>query len=148
MTLTEVWDRLCRVRALSFAAGSASPTGWNGKGSGTVIVEPVADDIITYHESGVWRPEGGRDLRFTNVFRWSLAGEVLSLEHLRFGVDNPVYLFDLAMHGERELSSVTPHVCREDCYAARLLVHDDRIDLRWSVTGPQKQETIEYTYSW
>src|SRR5690242_17818145 len=112
MTLTEVWDQLCRVRALSFVARSASPTGWNGKGRGTVIVEPIADDVIIYRESGVWRPGGGRDLRFTNVFRWSLASEVVHLEHLRFGVDNPVYLFDLAMQGERELSSVLSHVCR------------------------------------
>jgi hypothetical protein len=26
--------------------------------------------------------------------------------------------------------------------------HDDRLNLRWSVTGPKKQENIEYTYSW
>jgi hypothetical protein len=40
------------------------------------------------------------------------------------------------------------HLCRDDCYAAVLLVRDDGIVLRWSIDGPRKQEMIEYVYSW
>jgi hypothetical protein len=35
--------------------------------------------------------------RFRNVFRWTLLGpKLVRLEHLRFGPDHPVYLFELA----------------------------------------------------
>jgi hypothetical protein len=101
---------------------------------------------MTFTESGVWRPEGGRDLRFSNVFRWSAVGETICLEHLRFGADRPVYLFDLAPAGECEWRSASPHQCREDCYAAQLVVRGDTVVLRWSIDGPRKQEVVEYTY--
>jgi hypothetical protein len=58
-----------------------------------------------------------------------------------------VYLFDLAPAGQGVWQSVAPHACGEDCYAAELRVHDQRLTMRWSVTGPRKQEEIEYTYS-
>lgn len=147
MTLDDVWDQLARVQALVFVAHSPNPTGWNGRGGGTVVVEPAGDGAITFTESGVWRPVGRRDIRFSNVFRWSQVGNRLRLEHLRFGVDRPVYLFDLAPAGDREWSSVSPHLCSEDCYSAVLLVRDDGIVLRWSIDGPRKQEVIEYLYS-
>jgi hypothetical protein len=147
VTLEQLWERLGSVRAVSFIAQSARPGGCNGAGSGTVLVERTAAGTMTFTESGVWRSEGGRDLRFANVFRWSVAGKAIRLEHLRFGADRPVYLFDLAPAGEREWRCVTPHQCREDCYAAVLIVCDDHIVLRWSIDGPRKQEMIEYTYS-
>jgi hypothetical protein len=148
MTLEEVWDRLLRVRSLSFVARSAKPTGWNGRGSGTVVVEPAGDGVLTFTESGSWRPAGGRDLRFRNAFRWSMSGEAIGLEHLRFGADHPVCLFDLASAGDLAWRSVSPHLCGEDCYSAEMLLPEGRILLRWAVTGPKKQEEIEYTYSW
>lgn len=145
--LEQLWDRLRRLRSLSFVARSGKPNGWNGTGSGTVAVENVAGGAMTFAEAGVWRAADGRETRFSNVFRWTLAGDLLRLEHLRFGVDNPVYLFDLAQTGDREWRSASPHLCREDCYAAVLVVRDDGIVLRWSIDGPRKQETIEYVYS-
>src|SRR6266478_2654180 len=69
-----LWERLSQVRALSFLARSGKPDGWNGKGSGTVVVQQTEAGSMTFTESGVWRPEGGRDLRFRNVFRWTIAG--------------------------------------------------------------------------
>ena len=148
MSLDEVWDRLRRVRALTFTARSRSRTGWNGCGSGTVLVEPAGKEVVAFTESGVWQPEGGRELRFSNVFRWSKAGGGLRLEHLRFGQNHPVYLFDLAPAGDGDWRSVSPHLCSEDCYAATMRVHEDRLVLRWSIDGPRKQEEIEYVYSW
>ncbi len=146
--IDRLWDRLSRVRVLSFVARSERPGGWNGKGSGTVIVQQTTKGSMTFAESGVWRPEGGNDIRFRNVFRWTIAGETLRLEHLRFGEDHPVYLFDLAPAGEGEWRSVSPHLCSEDRYSARLVVRDDGIVLRWSIDGPRKREEIEYVYSW
>jgi hypothetical protein len=147
MTLEDVWDRLRRVRSLSFVARSASPTGWNGRGSGTVAVETTGE-VLVFSEQGTWRPEGGRDIRFSNVFRWTKGERRLRMEHLRFGIDHPVYLFDLEPAGEREWRSASPHVCSEDCYAAEMQVGEGSIVLRWSVNGPRKREEIEYVYSW
>jgi hypothetical protein len=103
---------------------------------------------MTFSERGTWRPEGGRHIPFTNVYRWTLTGDTLRLEHLRFGVDHPVYLFDLVQIGDGQWRSESPHLCREDCYAAVLQVRDDGIALRWSIDGPRKRESIEYVYSW
>jgi hypothetical protein len=148
MTPDQLWDRLRRVRYLSFVARSGTESGWNGRGVGTVEVRESADAAMTFQEQGDWRPEGGeRVIRFNNVYRWTRAGGLLRLEHLRFGADNPVYLFDLTQTGEREWRSASPHLCREDCYAAVLLVRDDGIVLRWSIDGPRKQEVIEYLYA-
>lgn len=145
--LEQLWQRLGSVRALSFVARSERPDGWNGTGRGTVVVRRAGEGTLLFTESGVWRPEGGRDTRFGNVFRWTTVGERLRLEHLRFGEGHPVYLFDLAPSGGREWRSVSPHLCGEDCYAATALVLDDSIILRWSINGPRKQEEIEYTYT-
>jgi hypothetical protein len=149
MTAIErLWNRLRRVRSLLFVASSAGQAGCNGRGLGTVEVRAACDTVITFHEQGEWRPEGGRDLRFHNVYRWTLAGDLLRLEHLRLGADNPVHLLDLVQTGEGEWQSTLPHLCREDCYAAELLVRDDQLVLRWSVNGPRKQQRIECVYSW
>ncbi len=80
------------------------------------------------------------------MYRWTRVGDLPRLEHHRFGADNPVNLFDLALTGEREWRSISPHLCGEDCYSAVLLVGDEEIVLRWSVEGPRKREAIEYHY--
>jgi hypothetical protein len=42
--MDQLWELLGRVRALSFVARSARPGGWNGAGSGKVVVEhPVRE---------------------------------------------------------------------------------------------------------
>jgi hypothetical protein len=114
-TLDELWERLGSVRTLSFLARSARPGGWNGTGSGTVEILRAGEGTMTFTEAGIWRPEGGRDTRSSNVFRWSVVGDAIRLEHLRYGEGRPVYLFDLALAGEGEWRSVSPHLCREDC---------------------------------
>jgi hypothetical protein len=103
---------------------------------------------MTFTESGTWRPQGvGRDIRFSNIYRWTLSGNALRLEHLRQGADNPVYLFDLTHTGEQEWSAASPHLCRDDCYSATLTVYHDKIDLRWNISGPRKSERITYVYT-
>ena len=148
MTREQLWESLGRVRTLAFVARSATPSGWNGRGSGAVIVAPDKGDAITFTESGTWRPDGGPELRFTNVFRWTpLDSGNVRLEHLRFGPAHPVYLFDLAPAPGGEWHSVAPHVCREDCYTARLRAEGGQILLSWSVTGPARQQRIDYLYA-
>jgi len=144
-----LWQSLCQVRSLRFTARSATQGGWNGIGSGGVAVEVMGTAVCTFTETGSWEPLGGKSLRFSNVFRWSILGpEAVRLEHLRFGPDHPVYLFDMTPKGMAKWISSSPHVCREDCYAAELEIADRQLCLRWSIVGPKKEETIEYEYGW
>ncbi|WP_456424657.1 DUF6314 family protein [Rhodocaloribacter sp.] len=145
----DVWHRLSEITALRFVACSASDSGWNGAGDGGVAVVKTGANTLTFTESGKWKTDTGRELRFNNVFRWSLydSGGAIRLEHLRFGPDNPVYLFDLVPENEETWQSVAPHVCRDDSYAAILTVTPDQIELRWTIKGPLKNEVIHYWYS-
>jgi hypothetical protein len=148
LTPEQLWDLLGRVQSLAFVARSETAGGWNGEGRGKVIVQAAGEGGMTFSERGSWRPKDGRNLRFTNTYRWTLTGGLLRLEHLRYGSDRPVLLFDLVQVGDREWRSASPHLCGQDCYAAVMAVGDDGIVLRWSIDGPRKRETIEYVYSW
>ncbi len=150
MNVQKAWTRLLSVQELTFEAQShaASNTGWNGTGKGTVRVEKVDPGIILFHERGAWSSENGRQATFTNIFRWTAdpEGHFIRLEHLRFGQDHPVYLFDLVAVDEGALESSEPHVCQKDLYVARMEFNERTVHLRWTVNGPKKAETISYTY--
>ncbi len=143
--LASLWDRLAAVRSLRFDAVSRSATGWTGTGIGQVIAGVEAGSLV-FQERGSWTPPTGRELVFTNTFRWSKHGGLLRLEHLRHGTDNPVFLFDLAHRGAHEWREAEPHQCADDRYSASLTVNEGSIVLAWSIQGPRKDESIEYVY--
>jgi hypothetical protein len=91
-----MWALLRGVRSLRFEARSEVGTGWDGVGTGCVAVSEPTSDVVVFEESGRWQPSGRRSMAFSNVFRLGRLGEVIRLEHLRFGADSPVFLFDLA----------------------------------------------------
>lgn len=141
--LLDCFRRVCNLR---FTARTAGPTGWNGNGVGSVATESPSAEVVIFRESGTWQPARGSELRFSNVYRWSLAGpRAVRLEHLRFGPGQPVHLFKLVPDSEAVWASVSPHQCGEDCYSARLQLQMRIITLRWSIVGPRKREDIEYT---
>jgi hypothetical protein len=146
MTLDYVWSRLSQVDALSFLARSTVETGWDGKGVGTVVAECDGDTSIVFAETGTWTHKTGRENRFRNVFRWTRLDGKIRLEHLRFGKDHPVFLFDLKQTDEHVWQSESAHVCSDDCYSAVMKVFLGQIFLRWEVNGPRKREKIEYHY--
>jgi hypothetical protein len=147
--LMELWNRRRCVRALQFVAKSELANGWDGVGAGSVDVVAPANTVLIFRESGSWQPTGGNPLRFNNVFRWSqIDMDLIRLEHLRFGEDHPVLLFDMAPVRESEWAEVSPHLCGQDCYAAALRLQASGLEFRWMVTGPKKQECIEYWYWW
>ncbi len=150
MTLTAAWNRLRAVRTLQFSAKSSSQTsGWNATGNGTVIVGMVDNSTITFTESGKWRSDSGKELEFNNVYRWTLAEDagIIRLEHLRFGRNQPVYLFDLAPTDNITFQSVSPHCCGADLYTAIMEFKDEAIYLRWNVKGPKEDEQICCIYA-
>lgn len=150
MALEALWDRLLGVRWVRFCARSAAAvrTGWEGVGRGAVTVESLAEGgALMFRERGQFESSPGRTSTFTNVYRWSrLAGEQLRLEHLRFGPDHPVFLFDLAQRSPTQWASVEPHLCQHDCYSAELTLGEGELLLHWRVRGPAKDESIEYAY--
>lgn len=146
--LLDLWQSLGSVRSLRFTAQSKAATGWQGEGVGSVVVENPSDTVTIFSESGRWHPAVGPETNFSNVYRWTIVGDdLLRLEHLRFGSSHPVYLFDLVPTANGAWLSGNPHICRDDCYAAVLRLHDGGIWLQWSISGPEKDESIAYEYS-
>jgi len=147
-SLGEVLTHLRQVRSLRFDARSAATTGWDGVGTGTVAVSEPAVGVVVFDEAGTWHPSvpGQAAVGFKNVFRWSVVGDALRLEHLRFGPEHPVLLFDMAPGADGVWREVSPHQCREDCYTASLGAEDEQLTVVWSIVGPHKRESIRYTY--
>ena len=146
-TPTELLDLLRRVRALRFVARSDAGTGWDGVGVGAVEVSELDAGTVVFTEAGEFRSAAARPaIRFHNLFRWSLAGETLRLEHLRFGPNHPVHLFDMATTADGTWREVTPHLCREDCYTATLTMEGEMLIVAWTIRGPKKWESIRYEY--
>lgn len=147
--LLAFWEKLSVIKTLSFnARAKSSETGWNGKGKGEVAVTSPESNVLIFTEKGSWIGKQG-EVAFSNVFRWTIdrAACVISLEHLRRGYENPVFLFDLSPTGNYTLSSVDSHLCGGDMYFGQ--IHFDRYSLRlnWRVIGPKKNEDIDYYYT-
>ncbi len=145
-SLPRLWSILQSVQSLHFESRSEAATGWNGIGTGTVTTTMPDADTIIFNEAGTWQSPGRPAIQFGNVYRWSNINGLLRLEHLRFGPDHPVYLFDMAPNDSGEWREAAPHQCREDCYTAALKIEGNRLHLAWSIVGPRKRETINYTY--
>lgn len=149
--LISFWEKLCNVRQLTFNAKTKSKdeSGWNGKGKGEVQVTKEGNQVLVFNEKGSWQNKQQEEVNFSNVFRWTLDRQtgMISLEHLRRGLDHPVFLFHLAPSGDHSLSSVDSHICEGDTYFGQ--IHFDRYALRlnWRVIGPKKNEEIDYYYS-
>ena len=143
-----IWDRLRTISGLLFKATSESETGWNGEGRGIIQVDKPADNILLFSESGHWTPTGGPKIAFRNVFRWTLQVDqpAITLEHLRFGPDNPVFLFELRPTTPSFWNTATPHLCGKDTYDAVLHITPDSLIMHWTIQGPAKNESVVYTY--
>ena len=145
--IATLWDRLKQIGSYSFVARSADANDWNGQGSGLVVAELLGEDVILFRENGTWSGPHVREMRSWNVYRWTRLDDArVRLEHLRFGESRPVLLFDLRQDGAARWSSISPHICSEDCYTATLELADSGLDLSWAVSGPEKNTTIEYRY--
>lgn len=149
-TLYAFWEKLATVKQITFHAKSKSEEiGWNGSGKGDVLVTKEGSQILTFTEKGTWRSHQGEETTFRNIFRWTLdrnAG-MISLEHLRRGEENPVFLFYLAPTSSSSLSSVDSHLCEGDTYFGQIHFDSTSLRLNWRIIGPKKNEEIDYYYS-
>ena len=148
--LTILWDKLLSVKQLTFNAKTLSKEqiGWNGKGKGEVHVAKTHENIMIFTEKGIWKGKDGNEVGFSNVFRWTLDHDagMISLEHLRRGLNHPVFLFHLAPLGTQSLSSVDSHLCEGDVYFGQIFFERHSLRLNWRVIGPKKNEEIDYYY--
>lgn len=149
--LLNFWEQLKKVSILTFNARSKSSkeTGWNGRGNGEVIVTTEGDNKIIFQEKGHISRENSGNINFSNVFRWTLdrlAG-FIALEHLRHGLNNPVFLFHLSPTSSATLSSVDSHLCHEDSYFGQITFDQFCLRFNWRVIGPNKNEEIDYYYT-
>lgn len=144
---TAFWDKLARVSQLTFHAKSKESQGWNGKGKGEVLVTKENQTLL-FHEKGSWYGKQGNEVNFNNVFRWTLDRNlgIISLEHLRFGPDRPVFLVHLTPTSQNTLTSVNTHLCDEDSYFGHIFFDNNSLRLNWRVIGPKKNEEIDYYY--
>lgn len=141
-SIDALWERLNCVKQFTRFGNSV-------EGKGSVIVEKTHDSSIVFYEEGCWEFKGGKSMQFKNTFRWTFERPTLSisLEHLRYGVDAPVFLFHLILSGENQLTCAKPHQCGKDVYLGALFWDSEHILLSWSVSSPKKKEKMECYYT-
>jgi hypothetical protein len=147
--LLTFWDKLAKVQQVTFHAKSKSNEDpeWNGVGKGEVSVIKQ-ENILIFNEKGSWQGKNQANT-FRNSFRWTLdrTACLISLEHLRLGLDHPMFLFHLAPDGSQSLSSVDSHLYEGDTYFGHIHFDHQRLRLNWRVIGVKKNEEIDYYYS-
>jgi len=145
--LNTLWKRMQTVRQVTFQFRSKK--GGKGYGTGSVVLETPRDGQLIYREKGSWQGLENQEFCFRNSFRWTrnrLDG-MLTLEHLRFGDHNPVFLFHLVPAGGEYLESLHAHLCGQDTYFGQLEIKESVIDLTWRILGPKKNDEVKYSYA-
>jgi len=145
--LDALWEALKKVSQVSlhFRARNVG----KGFGTGKVEVQRMQDGRLIFQEKGAWRGLNEQEFNFRNVFRWSLnrVDGMMALEHLRFGMNNPVFLFHLIPAGPNYMESAHAHLCGQDTYFGQLELQEGVITLIWRILGPKKNEEITFVYS-
>lgn len=147
--IISAWKQLLTIQQLFIDARSKSVDGWNGRGKGEVIVTKENANTIIFQERGSWHNVIGSEVTFSNCYRWTIDREscLLSLEHLRHGVENPVFLFHLRPTSVKTLASVDALQCGHDAYFGEAELDDKLLRLHCRVLGPKKNDEIMYYYS-
>jgi hypothetical protein len=137
--LSLVWEKLKTIKQFAIIQEKEDP--WQGSGTVHVLLEN--QNTILFHEKGTWET---KEIAFTNKLRFKLYPDRISLEHLRFGENTPISLVDLMPEKDHSLRTLTPHLCGEDCYRAKLFLNEDGIRLAWDIKGPKKHHKIYSFY--
>ena len=147
--LLKCWKLLEKTKDLNLSAQSNHGSGpVLQEGVAAVEVEAPSRSTLVFYEKGFWNLDKLLKTTFTNTFRWSLHIEkdVISLEHLRYGDMNSVFLFDLKLCGDNSLNSCESHLCGQDTYSGNLVIGEKALYLHIRVIGPQKNQELRYKY--
>jgi DNA-binding transcriptional ArsR family regulator len=142
------WNRLKAVKMLLINAKLHAETSIQ-RGKGDVEVVEEGPSVILFQESGAWQMENGKEIQFSNTLRWTLdlSSGTIGLEHLRFGVAKPVFLFHLKPKTESLLASIDSHFCGSDAYFGQVQLGPHFLQFSWRIVGPKKNDRIECLYS-
>jgi hypothetical protein len=145
-----IWDQLKMISNVALVAKSHSKSmnRWIRKGNGSVQVREENNKLI-FTEQGQWKEGQGQTHNYSNRFCWTwnrLEG-MLSLEHLRFGENHPIFLFHLIPTENNLLESLHSHLCGEDTYFGWLNFNSLFLQLKFRTIGPKKNEELEYVYT-
>lgn len=146
--LQAFWEQLGRTRRLSFSAKTRQGEPTIRIGKAEVNVEMSQPNVLVFHEKGFWLVNEFPDTGFNNVFRWTYDPHriLIALEHLRYGIKHPVFLFHLTPTASGRLESIDPHLCSEDTYMGNIAWKQGRIDFQWRIIGPKKNDDLIYRY--
>ncbi|MEY8672764.1 DUF6314 family protein [Francisella philomiragia] len=146
----ELFSKLLNIRHFKYESKSSkkSQTGWNGHGYGTVITYQK-DNCIYFKEQGYFiLDSSNKPINISNEYIWQkINPQRISLSHARFGYNNLVKLFDLIHIDDNLWQSEQAHVCVDDLYSAQLYNLESEISLVWKISGPKKDELINYKYT-
>lgn len=146
----ELFSKLLNMRHFKYESksGQNSQTGWNGHGYGTVITQQK-DNCIYFKEEGYFiLDSSNKSINISNEYIWQkINSQRISLSHARFGYNNLVKLFDLIHIDDNLWQSEQAHVCVDDLYSAQLYNLESEISLVWKISGPKKDELINYKYT-
>jgi hypothetical protein len=148
----DLWHQLNKITKLESTAlcRRIPPSYEKREGRGEVILQDKSNESLIFFEKGKWQNvHSKKEIPFTNVFRWHLAPEtgLISLEHLRFGIERPVFLFSLTQVDDNFFKSLKPHEYKEDAYFGSILFDEHYIHLNWRILGPKKNVTLSIIYS-
>lgn len=148
-SLKILWSMLGNVRSLRFSAQSYVDKGWIRTGSGQIIVTAPHENSLVFSETGYWHTQNAKQssVRFQNTLLWQRTESSLLVSHLRHGVDQPVFLFELTWEAEGIWRSNKPHECGQDIYSATLSLSASEIEMQWQIMGPKKNEVLIYQYA-
>ncbi len=147
-TLLACWSRLKMVKLLLIHA-KLNAGDSNKKGKGDVKVVEEDSSVLFFQESGIWQLEEEMQIQFSNTLRWSLdlSSGTIALEHLRLGMENPVFLVQLKPKTETLLIAVDSHLNGPNAYFAQVQIAPHFIQLSWKIIGPKKNDRIECLYT-
>lgn len=148
--LKQFFKRLSKVEALSIHSETKKGSSIEvKKGHAFVLISSQSSDELIFHEKGSWDLGLMPSLEFTNTFRWTLDTKsgLITLEHLRYGIQKPVFLFHLTSHQSQTLQSIDPHLCNEDTYLAHAHWDKEAIHLNIRIIGPSKNDSLHYLYT-
>ena len=143
--IQRLWGLLPQIGVFVFEAsnGVGSTTDWNGRGEGEVAVTDHQGGWL-FAERGRYTTPHGRELAMSNRFWWQRSERGVSLSHLRH--EAPVLLFELLPQPDGRWLTAEPHLCGQDHYSAELTPVEMGFLLSWEITGPRKNERLDYRY--
>ncbi len=114
---------------------------------GSVNVSKPSNRELIFTEEGFWG-DSEEHIHFTNKLRWAIDKEknLISLEHLRQGIENPVLLFHFSLKKHNKLICAQAHLCDPDTYLGEISWTEEQIEYQCRVEGPQKNDLLIYYY--